>query len=167
VTGVSVFPPETLALAEQAIAGCRGRGWRLATAESCTGGLVAAALTAIPASSDVVEGGYLAYSNAAKIELLGVPADMIAEHGAVSPEVAAAMAAGAIVRAGADVAVSVTGLAGPGGGTPHKPVGLVYVGIASAGGDLRTESRIFAGDRAAIRHAALMLALELIYAAAA
>ena len=105
---------------------CRDRGWTLATAESCTGGLVAAGLTAIPGSSDVVVGGIVSYANEVKIGELGVPAELIEEHGAVSAEVAEAMARGARERLGVDVAVSVTGVAGPGGGTEEKPVGLVY-----------------------------------------
>ena len=104
-------------MAEQVLAACRARGWHVTTAESCTGGLVAAALTAIPGSSEVVERGFVTYSNEAKMELLGVPAETIAQHGAVSAETTAAMACGAVARAGVDVAVSVTGVAGPGGGT--------------------------------------------------
>src|SRR5579875_2423202 len=103
----------------------RGRGWRLATAESCTGGLIAAALTHVPGSSDVVDRGFVTYSNEAKADLLGVPPALIAAHGAVSQEVAHAMAAGALARSLADVTVAVTGVAGPGGGSKDKPVGLV------------------------------------------
>src|SRR5262245_25167160 len=120
-----MFDGETLALAESVLAACRVRRWRLATAESCTGGLVAGALTAIAGASDVVDRGFVTYSNKAKIELLGVPGETIAEHGAISAEIAAAMARGAVLRAGVDLAVSVTGIAGPGGGSPQKPVGLV------------------------------------------
>ncbi len=105
----------------------------VATAESCTGGLVAAALTDIPGSSDVVERGFVTYSNAAKTELLGVPADLIATHGAVSEPVARAMAEGALRASPADLAVAVTGIAGPGGGTPAKPEGLVHFGAARRG----------------------------------
>jgi nicotinamide-nucleotide amidase len=161
-----VFDPETLAHAETVLALCRGRRWRLATAESCTGGLVAAALTAIGGSSDVVERGFFTYSNRAKSELLGVPPETIAENGAISAETAAAMAQGAVARAGVDLAVSVTGIAGPGGGTPSKPVGLVYIGVATKGGDVRVERRIFPGDRAEVRRAATMLALQLLEEAA-
>src|SRR5277367_5992786 len=130
---------------------CRAAGLMLATAESCTGGMVAAALTDIAGSSDVVERGFVTYSNAAKTELVGVPADLIEKQGAVSAEVAAAMADGALAHAPVDLAVSVTGIAGPGGATPTKPVGLVYLGIVSKGGAARTERHVFAGDRAAIR----------------
>jgi len=162
-----VFDPETLALAEAVLADCRARNWHVATAESCTGGLVAAALTAIAGSSDVVERGFVAYSNEAKVELLGVPADTIAAHGAVSAQTAAAMARGAVARAGVDLAVSVTGVAGPGGGTPQKPVGLVYLGVARKDGAARVERRIFPGDRGEIRQAAVVLALELLQSEAA
>jgi nicotinamide-nucleotide amidase len=157
-----VFDPDTLSLAEAVLAACRMRGWHLATAESCTGGLVAAALTAIAGSSDVVERGFVTYSNEAKIELLGVPAETIAAHGAVSAQTAAAMARGAVARTPADLAVSIAGIAGPGGGTPQKPVGLVYLGAARRDGACRVERRIFPGDRTAIRDAALVLALEML-----
>jgi nicotinamide-nucleotide amidase len=157
-----VFDPDALALAESVLAACRTRGWRLATAESCTGGLVAAALTAIAGSSDVVERGFVTYSNEAKIELLGVPAETIAAHGAVSAQTAAAMARGAVARTPADLAVSIIGIAGPGGGTPQKPVGLVYLGAARRDGACRVERRVFPGDRTAIRDAALVLALEML-----
>src|SRR5262252_10402996 len=109
-------------LAEAVLAACRRKGMKLATAESCTGGLVAAALTAIAGSSDVLERGFVTYSNEAKSELLGVPPEIIAAHGAVSAETAAAMAEGAVARAPVDLAISITGIAGPGGATPSKPV---------------------------------------------
>ncbi|MGO1075559.1 CinA family protein [Inquilinus sp. CA228] len=155
-----------LALATQVLESCRARGLTLATAESCTGGLVAAALTAIAGSSDVVERGFVTYSNAAKAELLGVPTQLIAAKGAVSAEVAAAMAAGALIRARVGLVVAVTGIAGPGGATPGKPVGLVHFGLARQGAATRTEKRVFAGDRAAVRAQALRLALELLLAGA-
>ena len=157
-----MFDPDTLSLAESVLAASRTRGWHLATAESCTGGLVAAALTAIAGSSDVVERGFVTYSNEAKIELLGVPAETIAAHGAVSAQTAAAMARGAVARTPADLAVSITGIAGPRGGTPLKPVGLVYLGVARRDGACRVERRVFPGDRTAIRDAALVLALEML-----
>ncbi len=157
-----MFDPEILARAEAVLALCRARSWRLATAESCTGGLVVVALTAIAGASDVVERGFVAYSNKAKIESLGVPAETIAAHGAISAETAAAMAQGAIARAAVDLAVSVTGIAGPGGGTPQKPVGLVYLGVARPDAAARVERRVFPGDRGAVRQAALVLALELL-----
>jgi nicotinamide-nucleotide amidase len=140
---------------------CRDRGWTLATAESCTGGLVAAGLTAIPGSTDVVTGGIVAYANEVKIGELGVPADLIERHGAVSAEVAEAMADGARERLGVDVAVSVTGIAGPGGGTEEKPVGLVYFHAvtpeASKGGTFS-----FPGDRDSIRRRAVVASLHLL-----
>ncbi len=157
-----MFDPDTLSLAESVLAACRTRGWHVATAESCTGGLVAAALTAIAGSSDVVERGFVAYSKEAKIELLGVPAETIAAHGGVSAQTAAAMARGAMARTPADLAVSVTGIAGPGGGTPQKPVGLVYLGAARRDGACRVERRVFPGDRPAIRDAALLEALQML-----
>jgi nicotinamide-nucleotide amidase len=154
------------ALAEAVLGACRAKRLLLATAESCTGGMVAAALTDIAGSSDVVERGFVTYSNAAKSELLGVPPLLVAAHGAVSGEVAAAMAAGTLVHAPVDLAVAVTGIAGPGGGSLAKPVGLVWFGIAAKGGAAKTESHVFPGDRAAVRRAATRRALELLLAAA-
>jgi len=133
----------------------RERGWMLATAESCTGGLIAACLTEISGSSDVVERGFVTYSNEAKSELLGVPAEAIRAHGAVSAEVAQAMAEGALAHSRAQVAVSVTGVAGPGGGSEEKPVGLVHFGLAVSGKPAQCHHEIFEGDRGAIRLAAL------------
>src|SRR5688500_18100633 len=161
-----MFDPETLNLAESVLAACRSRSWHVATAESCTGGLVAAALTAIAGASDVVECGFVTYSNDAKMELLGVPRETIAAHGAISAETAAAMARGAVARAGLDLAVSITGIAGPSGGTLLKPVGLVYLGVARKDGAARVEPRVFLGDRAAVRRAAVIEALELLQAEA-
>ena len=161
-----MFDRNTLTLAQAALDACRARGWRVATAESCTGGLVAAALTAIAGSSDVVERGFVTYSNEAKSELLGVPPEVIATHGAVSAETAAAMAEGALARAPVDLAVSITGVAGPGGGSPEKPVGLIHCGLARRGKSPRTERRVFPGDRAAVRDAAVELALGLLAAEA-
>src|SRR5215468_11801064 len=113
---------------------CRSKKLTIATAESCTGGLVAATLTEIPGSSDVLERGFVTYSNAAKTAMLGVPADVIARFGAVSRETAEAMAQGALAHSPADLAVSITGIAGPGGGTPDKPVGLVHFAAAARSG---------------------------------
>jgi nicotinamide-nucleotide amidase len=156
-----VFDRETLDLAVSVLALCRARGWHVATAESCTGGLVVAALTSIAGSSDVVDRGFVAYSNDAKMELLGVPEATLATHGAVSAETALAMAQGAVARAGVDLAISITGVAGPGGGSAEKPVGLIYLGLATKTGD-STERHIFPGDRDAIRRAAMIRALELM-----
>ena len=161
-----MFEAETLTLAQSVLDGCRARGWHVATAESCTGGLVAGALTAIAGSSDVVERGFVTYSNEAKSELLGVPPETIAAHGAVSAETAAAMAEGAVARAPVDLAISVTGVAGPGGGSAAKPVGLVIFGLARRDGPSRTERRVFAGDRSAVRQAAMKVALGLLEAEA-
>jgi nicotinamide-nucleotide amidase len=161
-----VFEAETLTLAQSVIDACRARNWKLATAESCTGGLVVGALTAIGGSSDVVERGFLAYSNGAKSELLGVLPEIIAEYGAVSAETAAAMAQGALAHAAVDVALSVTGIAGPGGATPTKPVGPVLFGLARRDGICRTERRVFPGDRTAVRQDALEVALRLLEAEA-
>jgi nicotinamide-nucleotide amidase len=140
---------------------CRALGLKLATAESCTGGLVAARLTSVPGSSDVVLGGVVAYANAVKEAELGVPADAIARHGAVSAEVAALMAHGARERLGADVAVSVTGIAGPDGGTEEKPVGLVYLHAEGPDGGVGREFS-FPGDRASIRARSVVGALHLV-----
>lgn len=137
-------------------------GLMLATAESCTGGLIAACMTEIAGSSEVFERGFVTYSNAAKVELLGVPADLIADQGAVSAEVAAAMAAGALAHSGADLAVAATGVAGPGGGSADKPVGLVYLGGARHGAAPVSERHAFPGDRRGIRLAAAAAALDLI-----
>jgi nicotinamide-nucleotide amidase len=142
---------------------CRRRGWRLGTAESCTGGLIGAALTAIAGSSDVVEGGFITYSNAAKILLLGVPAGLFDQVGAVSAEVARAMAEGALARLpAAHLTISATGIAGPGGATPGKPVGLVHFGLARRDGKSTCHAEIFPGDRAAIRRGAVLRALALL-----
>lgn len=132
----------------------------LATAESCTGGLIAAACTELAGSSAWFERGFVTYSNAAKTELLGVPADLVASHGAVSEPVARAMAAGALRHARAQLAVAVTGVAGPGGGSAEKPVGTVWFGFALAGGAVHAECRRFDGDRAAVRAATVVHAQE-------
>lgn len=137
----------------------RARRWRVATAESCTGGLIAAACTDIAGSSDWFERGWVTYSNAAKTEALGVPAERIAHLGAVSEAVALAMAQGALERSGADLAVAVTGIAGPGGAVPGKPVGTVWLAWAQVGQLPRAERFQFAGDRAAVRAQSVAAAL--------
>lgn len=134
------------------------RGWMLATAESCTGGLIAAACTGLPGSSTWFERGFVAYSNAAKNEALGVDAELIASHGAVSEVVARAMAFGAVRKSNAQAAVAVTGIAGPSGGSADKPVGTVWFGF-QVDGRLSSESRRFDGDRAAVRAASVRHAL--------
>jgi nicotinamide-nucleotide amidase len=152
--------------AETVLAQCRAKKIMLATAESCTGGLIAGALTEIAGSSDVVERGFVTYSNAAKTELLGVPAPLIERHGAVSEEVAEAMADGAIAHAPVALAVAVTGVAGPGGGSAEKPVGLVWLALARKGAKTASERHVFPGDRAAVRRATVARALALLDAAA-
>ncbi len=139
----------------------QARHLTLATAESCTGGLIAAALTAIPGSSATLLAGYVTYSNAAKARMLGVPEPMLAAHGAVSEPVAQAMAEGALRDSGADLALSCTGIAGPGGGSAAKPVGLVFIACARHGAAPQVERHVFPGDRAAIREATVAAALAL------
>lgn len=152
-----------VALARRVQAACLARGLHLAAAESCTGGLVGHAVTDVPGSSAYFLGSLVAYADAVKRELLGVPAEHLAAHGAVSAQVARAMAAGARERFGADVAVAVTGIAGPDGGSDAKPVGLTYVAVADAAG-AEVRRYVWPGDRAANKlasaHAALGLVLE-------
>ena len=156
-----LFSRDERPIEEHVLALVRARGLTLATAESCTGGMVAARLTGIPGASDVFVGGVVAYANGVKEAELGVPAELIAEHGAVSPEVAAAMARGARERLGADVAVAVTGIAGPDGGTEEKPVGLVYLHVDGPDGGRGREFN-FPGDRASIRARSTVGALHLV-----
>ncbi|HEY2940215.1 MAG TPA: CinA family nicotinamide mononucleotide deamidase-related protein [Gaiellaceae bacterium] len=141
---------------------CRARGLSLAAAESCTGGLVAARLTSVPGASDVFAGGVVPYSDELKTALLGVPVELLERHGAVSAETAAAMAAGALERLGTDVAVAVTGVAGPGGGTREKPVGLVYLHAKGPGGGRGELELHLPGDRDAVRGRATVAALHLV-----
>lgn len=149
--------------AKRLLAEAQAAGVTIATAESCTGGMIAAILTEIPGSSAVFERGFVTYSNDAKTEMLGVSADIIEAHGAVSEPVARAMAEGALVYSRATLAVSVTGVAGPGGGSEHKPVGLVWFGIARQGRPARTAERRF-GDlgRDGVRAAAAAFAMDLL-----
>jgi nicotinamide-nucleotide amidase len=143
----------------------RARHWRLATAESCTGGMIAAACTDLAGSSDWFERGFVTYSNEAKTALLGVPAGLIAAHGAVSEEVARAMAQGALERAPVQLTVAVTGIAGPGGAVPGKPVGTVWLAWATAS-DVQAERLQLGGDRAAVRAATVLAALQRLVQAA-
>ena len=150
-------------------AALRARGWRMATAESCTGGLLAGACTAPAGASDWFDAGFVTYANAAKSRLLGVPDALIARHGAVSAEVADAMARGALAHAQVQLALSITGIAGPGGGSAAKPVGTVWLGLAWTHGDAvegRTECLQLDGDRAAIRARTVAIALQRLVAAA-
>lgn len=137
-------------------------GVTIATAESCTGGMIAAALTAIAGSSAVVDRGFVTYTNEAKSEMLGVPAALIETQGAVSEQVARAMAEGALRNSRADLAVSVTGIAGPGGATPTKPVGLVHLAVARKGGETQPVHDVFKGDRNDVREAATFRALDML-----
>ncbi|MEZ5841032.1 MAG: CinA family protein [Hyphomicrobiales bacterium] len=130
-----IATPNLKPRAEAVLAHARAAGLKIVTAESCTGGLIAATLTAVAGSSDVVDRGFVTYSNASKTEMLDVPAELIAEHGAVSAPVARAMAVGALARSNADVAVAVTGIAGPGGGSAEKPVGTVHLAAARRDGE--------------------------------
>ena len=157
-----MFPDDIQTLARQVIETAVARGLTIATAESCTGGLVAGALTAIAGSSAAVERGFVTYSNAAKTELLGVPADLIEAHGAVSEPVARAMADGGLARSRAGVSVSVTGVAGPGGGTADKPVGLVHFGAVGPGGAIHAEHRFGDIGREEVRLASVRVALGLL-----
>jgi nicotinamide-nucleotide amidase len=153
--------PTVLALADA----LRSRGWRLATAESCTGGLIAAACTQVPGSSDWFERGFVTYSNAAKTDLLGVAASLIETQGAVSEAVALAMVQGALQRAPVDLALAVTGIAGPAGAVPGKPVGTVWLAWGTPG-TVRAERLQLGGDRDAVRLASLSAALQRLTAAA-
>jgi nicotinamide-nucleotide amidase len=146
---------------------CRARGLRIATAESCTGGLVAGALTDIAGSSDVVDRGFVTYSNAAKHAMLGVPEATLKRHGAVSSETAAAMVKGALKNSLANIAVSITGIAGPGGGTKQKPVGLVYFAAARRGGKRLAQRRLFGSiGRSRVRTLSVAQALNMLEALA-
>ncbi len=161
--GEYVFATDEATIAEIVLDAVRSRGWTLATAESCTGGEIARRLTDVPGSSDVFTGAVVSYSNEIKHALLGVPDEVLATHGAVSPETAAAMAAGARSALSADVAVSVTGIAGPGGGTDEKPVGLVYIHLSTPADEVGREYR-FSGSRAMVRERATTAAMQLIRA---
>ena len=158
-----MFSPPLLSLAQLILAEAREKKSRIATAESCTGGLIAGLLTEIPGSSDVLDRGFVVYSNRAKSDLLGVPGDLIADQGAVSEAVARAMAEGAVENSNAHMAVAVTGVAGPGGGTPLKPVGLVHIAAAREGRSILHEAHRF-GDigRSEIRLQSVEAALRLL-----
>lgn len=156
-----LFPSACTALATDLLDACNRLGLRLATAESCTGGLIVGCLTEIAGSSSVVDRGYVVYDNRAKTEMLGVPPETLEAHGAVSEPTAYAMVEGALGRSGCDLAVAVTGIAGPGGGSETKPVGLVHIAAATRGGAALHERHVFPGDRSAIRLATVEAALRL------
>ena len=161
-----MFPAPMQDEAARLLDAFRARAKRIVTAESCTGGLIAALLTEIPGSSDVVERGFITYSNAAKIQMLGVPADLIAAHGAVSEAVVRAMAEGALKHAHADIAIAVTGVAGPAGGSADKPVGLVHLAVAHTGGaTLHQECRFGTIGRDQVRLRSVEAALALVWRA--
>jgi nicotinamide-nucleotide amidase len=162
---VAIFPESTLGLARNLLAEAERCGVRLTTAESCTGGLVAACLTEIAGASAVLDRGYVVYDNRAKIEMLGVRMETLAADGAVSEATAREMVAGALARSGCNLAVAVTGIAGPGGGSKDKPVGLVHLAAGRRGGVILHQRHIFPGDRADIRRATVDAALSLTLAA--
>ncbi len=157
-----MFPADIESLARRVVETASARGLMVAAAESCTGGLVTGALTAVAGSSAVVERGFVTYSNAAKSEMLGVPADLIDRHGAVSESVARAMAVGALDRSAAQVSVAVTGVAGPGGGSADKPVGLVHLAAVGPGGLIHVERRFGDIGREAVRLDSVRVALALL-----
>jgi nicotinamide-nucleotide amidase len=163
-----MFTEDLTRQAAQLIDLCRRKGLMLATAESCTGGLIAGLITSVAGSSDVLDCGFVTYSNDAKTRLLGVPAALITAHGAVSGEVARAMAEGAIANSGADLAIAVTGVAGPGGGTAAKPVGLVHCAVARKGQETRTrELRLGDIGRDVVRMETVAAAVAMAYESAA
>lgn len=158
-----MFPPRLTELAATVLTEAQAKGWHIATAESCTGGLIAGLLTEVAGSSAVVDRGFVTYSNEAKQELLGVPEATIAAHGAVSEAVARAMAEGALAHARAEIAVSVTGVAGPGGGTETKPVGLVHMAVAiKDGATVHEEHRFGDVGRTIVRLKTVEAALRLV-----
>jgi nicotinamide-nucleotide amidase len=157
-----MFDTTLLTRAQELLADARAKGLKIATAESCTGGLIAALLTEIAGSSDVVERGFVTYSNRAKQELLGVPAQTLETYGAVSEQTAWAMAQGALKHSGAGLAVAVTGIAGPGGGSPDKPVGLVHIAAARGDKVIHRECRFGDIGRSEVRLKSVETALELL-----
>jgi nicotinamide-nucleotide amidase len=162
---MALFPDSHLDLARRLLAACEAAGLRLATAESCTGGLIAGCLTEVAGSSTVVDRGYVVYDNRAKEEMLGVPPETLRQHGAVSEATARAMAEGALARSRCGLAVAVTGIAGPGGGTAEKPVGLVHMAAVRQGLPTLHRAEVFGGDRGEVRLATVEEALLLALAA--
>ena len=156
------LPPDLVELAKEVLVMAKAKKKRIVTAESCTGGLLGGCMTANAGSSDVVDCGFITYSNESKSRLLGVPRDAVETFGAVSDLVASAMAEGALAQTDAHMAVSITGIAGPGGGTKEKPVGLVYLALAQLNADALVKRYVFAGTRSDIRRAAVGAAMELL-----
>lgn len=157
-----MYPASILSRATALIAACEAAGATVATAESCTGGLLGGALTAVPGSSAVFDRGFLTYSNPAKSEILGIPADLIETHGAVSEPVARAMAEGVLNICSVTLSAGITGIAGPGGGAPEKPVGTVHIAAARRGGPVLHKRLAFDGDRDAVRLASVGAALTML-----
>lgn len=157
-----IYPEVLYIMAEDLLASCRDKGLKLTLAESCTGGLIAGCVTAVPGASAVFERGFVTYSNASKGELLGVPAYVFMEHGSVSEVCARAMAEGALSHAAATLSAAVTGIAGPDGATADKPVGLVFVACAREGFETRIERHTFTGDRERVRVQTVESALRLL-----
>ena len=155
------LPDDVASLAKDTIAALKSAGMTIATAESCTGGLIAGALTSVSGSSDVVYGGFVPYANEAKISMIGVPFGLLRQYGAVSEEVAMAMADGALAAAGTHIAVAVTGIAGPNGGSAEKPVGLVHFAVATEDGTTHLR-KVFPGSRDEVRQATVIQALKLV-----
>jgi nicotinamide-nucleotide amidase len=159
---MGVVPEELVEMACRVLDACKVNDLMLAAAESCTGGLVTAALTSVAGSSAWVDRGFVTYSNPAKVDLLAVPADMIERYGAVSGEVARAMAEGALRYSAAQISVGITGVAGPGGGSPERPVGTVHIAAARRGQETLHEKYFFPGDRDDIRAASALAAMEML-----
>ncbi len=157
-----MFEPEQLSAAEAVLAACRSAGLKLATAESCTGGLISGCLTAVAGSSDVFERGFVTYTTEANHDMLGVEPSLFETHGAVSEELARAMAEGALARSNAQISVAVTGIAGPAGGSLEKPVGLVHMAAAKDGAETLHARHVFDGGRDAVRMQAVVAALKMV-----
>lgn len=162
-----MYPEILIIMTEDLIDSCHTAGLKLALAESCTGGLIAGCITSVSGASSVFDRGFVTYSNEAKMEMLGVEPHIIKNHGAVSEPVAVAMAEGAIKNSVANIALSITGIAGPGGGSDEKPVGLVYIAVARENFETRVERHVFKGDRERVRIQGVESGLKLLNAVAA
>ncbi len=156
------FPENLMGLAEEAISACRNAGLRLAVAESCSGGLIAGCLTAVAGASEVLERGFVVYSNQSKADMLGVPQALMEAKGVVSSEVACAMARGCVEYSNAGIGLAVTGIAGPGGASAEKPVGTVYIATTRKGAETTHERHLFKGNRASVRRQTVEHALKMI-----